>query len=94
MIVIMKTRKELIHAVNKAISDVDPIALIALGAPKDEYIPEAEMIVDLLMKDDTILCSPEIVFDVFLKMFEEEITKKECKTISDKINNILNLNML
>ena len=85
----MKTRKELIHEINKVISDVDPMVLIASGAPKDEYIPEVEMIVDLLMKNDAMICSPEIVFDIFLKMFEEKITKKECKTISDKINNIL-----
>ena len=85
----MKTQQELISIVNAILSESDPMTLIAMGAPKDEYLPEAKMIAKSIMDDSAMNCSPRVIFDVFLKMFEEELTKEECSIMSKQINKAL-----
>ena len=81
----MKTKEEIVLTVNRILEKTDPMGLMALGCPKNEYIPEAKLIADNLIKNDLIVCEPKIVHDVLLKMFDEEFSPEECKNISDEI---------
>ena len=81
----MKTKEEIVLTVNRILEKTDPMGLMTLGCPKNEYIPEAKLIADNLIKNDLIACEPKIVHDVLLKMFDEEFSPEVCKNISDEI---------
>ena len=85
----MKTKEEITLIVNGILEKADPMGLIALGCPKNEYKIEAEKIADILIKSKALLCSSSIVYDVLLEMFNKEFTFEECKDISEKINQAL-----
>ena len=81
----MKTKKQLLKIINSVLNEIDPIGLIALGAPNDEYSVEAEMLASKLLNDGTTICNPNDVHTTFLKMFDDDLSKNECKEIADKI---------
>ena len=85
----MKTKDEIVLIVNAILEKNDPMGLIALGCPKNEYIPEARLIADDLIKNSSNVCEPKIIHDVLLKMFDEEFSLKECEIISEEINRAL-----
>lgn len=85
----MKTEDEIILIVNRIIEKNDPMGLMALGCPKNEYMPEAKLIAKILIKKNLTMCEPKIIHDVLLKMFDQELALEECKYISDEINKAL-----
>lgn len=85
----MKTEDEIILIVNRIIEKNDPMCLMALGCPKNEYMPEAKLIAKILIKKNLTMCEPKIIHDVLLKMFDQELALEECKYISDEINKAL-----
>ena len=78
----MKTKDEIVLIVNEILNKNDPMGLIDLGCPKDEYIPEARLIADNLIKNNLIVCEPKIIHDVLSEMFDEEFSREECENIS------------
>ena len=85
----MKTEDDIILIINRIIEKNDPMGLIALGCPKNEYHPEAKKIADILIKDNTMVCSSKIVHDVLLEMFDKEFTLEECTNIAKEITKAL-----
>lgn len=51
----------------------DPIRLACCGAPSDEYSPEAEPILLDLDKCASVSVFHKLVYDVFVRMFDEHI---------------------
>lgn len=47
-----KAYREALAAVREVINRIDPIGLIEMGAPEDEYDPEAADLVRLVMRSD------------------------------------------
>lgn len=85
----MKKREDIIAVVKSVLDKDDRMGLLALGAPKDEYEGIAQVIVDLIMKTSNMICTSEILFNVFTEEFEEDFTKEEFDDISREINNRL-----
>ena len=85
----MKTREELINSIGALLLEEDPINLVPLGCPNTEYLPEAREFAERLSISSLANCTPEMVYEVFLKMFEEELDKDKCQAISDGINALL-----
>ncbi len=77
------TLDDKIQIIKKAIDDVDPMKLLAIDCPKDEYINEATIIAKKMKNNElTVKCLKE----VFKKQFNESITLKECIAIASKVN--------
>jgi len=71
-------------AVRAVINNEDPVGLIAMGAPDDEYDPEIE---DLITWREPV--SPEAVVEVFLRWFGSEagdLTDEAAARIASGIN--------
>ncbi len=82
----IKSRKDIFNVTNKVLIDTDYACLIAIGAPKDEYECETLMIADLIIENEMIICTSEMVCDVFKEMFEEDFVIEEFDYISTEIN--------
>ena len=85
----MKKREDIIAVVKSVLDKDDRMGLLALGAPKDEYDGIAQTIADFIMKTNDKVCTPEILYNVFVEEFEEDFTKEEFDDISKEINNKL-----
>jgi hypothetical protein len=70
-------------AARSVVNEVDPIGLIGMGAPADEYDPEIE---DLIKWREPV--TPERVAEVFLRWFGEDgqMTPDSAAQIADGIN--------
>jgi hypothetical protein len=65
-----KDDQKLLHAkLTEILNRHDPIGLIALGAPKDEYEPEVETIVPRLSAAENAADVTRIVWDEFGRWF-------------------------
>lgn len=82
----MKNKNEIAIIINLVFVRNDPMNLIAVGAPKDEYEIEAKMVADILTKNNSMICNPKIIHDVLLEEFDEEFNYEECSRISEEIN--------
>ena len=85
----MKNREDIIAAVKSVLDKDDLMGLLALDAPKDEYYGIAQTIADFIMKTNDKVCTPEILYNVFVEEFEEDFTKEEFGVISNEINSKL-----
>lgn len=66
----MKTRyKALVAAVEQAINDADPIGLLELGAPADEYSPEIGTIVPRVVQAQNVDEITVALYEEFLRWF-------------------------
>jgi hypothetical protein len=71
-------------AARTVVNDVDPVGLIEMGAPDDEYDPEIE---DLIKWRDRV--TPERVAEVFIRWFGPEsggMTADSASRIAEGIN--------
>ena len=82
----MQKREEVLPIIKSVLAKADHINLIALGAPKNEYDIEAEIITDILMKTKPMICTSKMVHDVFVEQFEDDYTVEEFDYISLEIN--------
>ncbi len=73
-----------IEVIKKIIDQEDPIGLLKLGAPDDEYFQEAKIIANKL-KEKNFLVRGKFVRKVFLQQFDEKISLKACNRIALKI---------
>lgn len=87
----MKKREEILEIIQSVLSKADYMNLIATGSPKNEYNIEAEMIADLLIKSNPMICTSKMLHDVFTEEFEDVFTIEEFDCISEEINKKLML---
>lgn len=59
--------------VRKEINRIDPVGLLSMGAPKDEYNPEVEEIVKKIGVAKSEKEVEELVYKTFVKMFGSRI---------------------
>ena len=70
----MKTRYQvLVAAVERAINDADPIRLLELGAPSDEYAPEIRTIVPRLATVTQLDDVTAVLHEEFIRWFSDDI---------------------
>lgn len=66
-------RKFLENLLRKEITKVDPIGLISMGAPKDEYDSEVEQIVSEINSCRNVKDLEELMYKTFVRMFDERL---------------------
>lgn len=66
--------------ITKILSEHDPMDLVVMGAPKDEYSSEAEEIAQKLPSCRSVAEVNEIVYSTFVKSFEYGARMGEKKT--------------
>ena len=79
------TNEERISIIESVLDKEDPMGLIQIGAPKNEYLPEAKIILDAIDKKKSAVFFWKEIQKIFLKQFETTIDKDVCKAISKKI---------
>ena len=75
----------LFSLIKNVIDKYDPIGLLSMGAPDDEYIPEVKELTPLIKKDMTEQELSTLIRDVFVKMFEMTIDKDLCDNMAQEI---------
>lgn len=75
------------NVVKDVIDKWDPIGLLELGCPDDEYDPEIQDIVVILDNTYSINDLALEIQKVFIKWFDEELPKEECHRASMKLWN-------
>lgn len=71
--------------VKSVIDEWDPIGLLYLGCPEDEYDPEIKDIVALLSNATSVDELALIIREVFIKWFEEYLSVEASHTAALKI---------
>lgn len=61
------------NLVRKEITEADPIGLISMGAPKDEYDTEVKEIIARIDTCKSTTDLQELIYGIFVKMFDEKI---------------------
>lgn len=80
--------KNIIKDVSKILEELDPLDLIAQGAPNDEYDNEAIHIAGYLIKSPSSGELKKIILDLFLKEFEESLDEEKLEILVEKLKNI------
>lgn len=75
--------------VKKVIDEWDPIGLLSMGCPDDEYDPEIKDIVQLLSNIESVDEFADGIQKVFFKWFQEELNMEKCYQAALKIWNKL-----
>lgn len=72
--------------VKQAIDEIDPIGLLAIGAPKDEYSLEIDRILGSIKDSSSLWEIGKSVFNTFAHYFSPlEISLETCNKIAYKI---------
>lgn len=71
--------------VKEVIDEWDPIGLLGMGCPDDEYDPEIKDIVLLLSNIESVDKLAVKIQKVFIKWFEEELPIEKCNLVALKI---------
>jgi hypothetical protein len=83
------TEYKFVPSMNVMIKNVidkhDPIGLLSIGAPDDEYIPEVKRLAPQIKKDMTEQELSTLIHDVFVEMFEMPIDKALCDRMAKEI---------
>lgn len=67
----------LVAATARAINDADPIGLLAIGAPEDEYSPEVHTIVPRVSRAASPAEVRQILHEEFVRWFDPSIAGSE-----------------
>ena len=78
---VQMTKKKIKSVVNKA----DPMGLLEVQCPEDEYAPEIERIFARTRKGMTADEIAKVIHAVFLEMFDESIDTKLCGDMAHEI---------
>ena len=78
-----------IKIIKKIIDQEDPMGLLKMGAPNDEYFEEAKIVANKLKESPSFLLRGKFVRKVFLQQFDEKISLKVCNRIALKIGRYL-----
>ncbi len=68
--IMAKPHKEITTIVEVLLEKYDPMGLMAIGAPKNEYCTEAQEIVSNLNKDQSHLSILFMVYRIFIRQFD------------------------
>jgi len=79
----------LVEAVSNAIDRADPIGLLAMGCPTDEYAPEVGSIVPRLNVANNVDDVQSILYEEFVRWFGEAGPRDSYKTAADDVWNAL-----
>lgn len=66
-------KKILANLIIKELNRVDPIGLISMGAPRDEYNPEVKEILSKINLCKSEKDLEELMYNTFVKMFDERL---------------------
>lgn len=69
---VKQSQAEIFYSVREIINKHDPARLIVIGAPEDEYDPEVKTIVYQLKNDQTIDQIQDMVYQEFIRWFNEK----------------------
>ena len=78
----------MVEKINKILYDWDPINLKESCVPIDEYLPEAQMIKDLILKSIDLNSLGDQIFNIFYEQFGKDLINfnySDCKIIAEKI---------
>ena len=83
------TEYKLVPSMNVMIKNVidkhDPMGLLAMGCPDDEYKPEVDRLVERIRDGMTEAELSTVIYDLFLEMFSEPIAKDLCDKMAQEI---------
>ena len=71
--------------IKNVIDKHDPMGLLAMGCPDDEYIPEVKRLSPIINKGMTEQELSTLIHDVFVEMFSEPIDKALCDKMAQEI---------
>ena len=80
------TFNDKVNIIKKSIDEADPMELLSLHCPKDEYMNEAILIAKEAKKKKNNYINGKMIQKVFKKQFNETISMKVCSNIAKKIN--------
>ncbi len=82
----------MVEKINKILYDWDPINLKESCVPIDEYLPEAQMIKELILKSIDLNSLSDEIFNIFYEQFGKDLINfnyNDCKIIADKILTVI-----
>jgi hypothetical protein len=83
------TEYKFVPSMNVMIKNVidkhDPMGLLAMGCPDDEYKPEVDRLVERIRDGMTEAELSTVIYDLFLEMFSEPISKDLCDKMAHEI---------
>lgn len=82
------TYKEKLSIIKKIVDEYDPIGLLQLGCPEDEYLPEVKLITERVKKNQI---NWKDIQKIFKSQFEENVPKEICSKIATNIKMHLNM---
>ncbi len=85
------TFNDKVQIIKQAIDEVDPIGLLTLHCPKDEYMQEATIIAKEIKIKKVNFIQSKYIQEVFKKQFDEEVHLKKCNDIAERINIYLDM---
>ncbi len=82
----------MVEKINKILYDWDPINLKESCVPTDEYLPEAQMIKNLILNSIDSNSLGDKIFNIFHEQFGKDLINfnyNECKIIAEKILTVI-----
>jgi hypothetical protein len=74
------------EVVQKIINEWDPLDLLALDCPDDEYESEVQLIVSATLNKDNVDKIAEKINEIFYKAFEDDFKKSnDCLKVAERI---------
>lgn len=81
----LKNYKEFHEGIVTIVNEIDPMQLIAGGAPTDEYNIEIQQIINEIKKVKSEEELKKSIFKIFRKYFEEELDEKLLKDLTRRL---------
>ena len=80
-----KIRQPLKALIKGVVDKHDPMGLLSMGAPDDEYQPEVDRLAGIVRKDMTGAELSRAIYDLFLDMFSQSIDRGLCDKMAREI---------
>ncbi len=83
----MSTDAEIRERMREIMNRYDPLRLLRMGAPDDEYVPEIKRIIPKLRRAATVEQLQEVVYQTFVDMFDQQMAgpKENYRKMSEEI---------
>ncbi len=83
----MRTDAEVRERMREIMNRYDPLRLLKMGAPDDEYVPEIKRIIPRLRRITTVDQLQDIIYKTFVEMFDEQMAgpKEDYRRLSEEI---------
>lgn len=85
------TFNDKVQIIKQAIDEIDPMGLLAMYCPKDEYMQEATIIAKEIKIKKANFVKGKYIQGVLKKQFDEEVSLKKCNDIARRINIYLDM---